>query len=127
MYHFVFAMHAYCSHAHFSIRYLYDWNGARLFGPNVGIHQEGENTKILPPEAWKNGNETHVTLSGSDVYAAGIVLSECLCHKAVCEMPTRQKNEQLWQAHDLARRMMAADPNERPATDELLNHPFVQI
>lgn len=109
-------------------RYLFDWNGAFKFGPNVPIHVEGENENILPPEAWKDGNETHVTVSGTDVYAAGILLSQSLCGVASCRpVPPREKNEQLWQAHDLAARMLTANPHERPATEELLKHPFVQI
>ena len=107
----------------FHFRYFFDWNVAKIFGPNVEIHMKGENEDILPPEAWDDKHAVHVTVSGSDIYASGLVLKTFLCgkHKS-CHKPESNSDKLLWQAHHLIEVMLTKDPHKRPDAAYLLAH-----
>jgi hypothetical protein len=106
--------------------YLFDWNAAFIFGPNVPIHYDDEPTFLMPPEAQHNKTAVHATVSAFDVYSTGLLLREILCGKKSCNMPNRTENEQVWLAHDLAALMLTRDPYDRPDTGWLLRHPFLR-
>ena len=106
--------------------FLPDFNGARIFAPQVLLYQYGQYNEMMPPEYWRNENATHVTVSAFDIWTSSLVLAECLCGYSAqrCPMPNNVRpGSMLWNAHDLIFSMQNPDPHQRPTASELLQHP----
>ena len=108
--------------------YLFDWSDMRIYEPH-GKTYLNPFVSMEPPEARDIDLPVHVTVSAFDVYSAGVMLNKILCGHTECDNDAAvlksDKNNMLWQAHDLANKLMTQDPFERPSAEDMLNHEFL--
>lgn len=108
---------------------LFDWNGAFFFQPSVvKMHYYGAPNFLMPPEAWNDTNAVHVTVSGFDIWSAGLLLKKLVYREG--SSISESFNDSFDEAtdsllKDFMNAMLTKDPHKRPDATELLKHPFI--
>lgn len=103
---------------------IFDWNAGFIYKPNsVKMHYHTEPSFLMPPEAWNNDSAVHATVSGFDVWSTGLLLRKLL-ENAVDDDSVDNGSYAL--ANGIMKVMLTEDPYQRPDTNKLLQHPFLQ-
>ncbi len=108
---------------------LFDWNGGFFYQPEVvKMHYNGAPNHLMPPEAWNDENAVHVTVSGFDIWSAGLMMKKFWDRMDSSSSDSMgDSNDELTEtlAQDFLKAMLTKDPTKRPDAGKLLQHPFL--